>query len=122
MLTAGLTLATLDAEEEFESFKDLSFLFAVEQYYPAPFGVTRLPWSTAISARVRQSWYDEPDPTIDPNITRDDTRQDYIFSTNIPLSQRWTVVLSAQYTENDSSVPNNAFDNVSGSAGISWRF
>jgi len=47
VLTAGLTLATLDAEEEFESFKDLSFLFAVEQYYPAPFGLTHLPWSTA---------------------------------------------------------------------------
>ncbi len=122
LLTAALTLAAIDAEEEFESFKDLAFVFSLAQYYPAPFGLTRLPWSTALSARVRQSWYDEPDPTIDPNTTRDDTRQDDILSTNIPLSRSWTVVLSAQYTENNSSLPNNTFDNVSGSMGVSWRF
>ena len=122
VLSGGIALATIDADKDFESFDEVSVTFSVRQYYEAPFRLTQRPWNSAVSARIRQSEYDDPDLAIDPNTTRDDTRQDYIFSTNIPLMERLALVLSAQYTDNDSNLPNNSFDNVSGSVGATWQF
>ena len=75
-----------------------------------------------MTARIRWSEYDAPDATIDPATPRKDTRQDYNLSTDIPLSRRMALVMAFNYTEVDSNLPNNTFDNVGGSVGAVLRF
>src|SRR3712207_8414583 len=67
---------------------------------------TLFPYTTlfrsTLSAGVRRTVYDEPDPTIDPNVKRKDTRADIVLSNNIRISRDLTVVVTLQYTDNNS--------------------
>jgi hypothetical protein len=73
-------------------------------------------------ASLRRTGYDEPDPTIDPDERRKDTRVDLILVNNIPLTNAFTLVVSAIYTKSYSSLPNFEFDNKGASIGVGWRF
>jgi len=120
VVTMRLNAARRDADKDFEAYDEWGGGLAITQTYKAPFGITARAWSTSLSATLRKSVYDEPDPTIDPNQERDDTRLDANLSFNIPLGTSVTMVLSGLYTKNDSELPNFDYDNWGGSLGFAW--
>lgn len=121
-LFGGLSLARRDSDEDFEAFNEGGARLGITQVYPPPFGLTSYSWSTSLSAGVRRTVYDEADPAIDPNEKRRDTRADVILSNNIRMTPALTLVVSLQYTDNDSSLPNFEYDNTGGSVGLAWSF
>jgi hypothetical protein len=66
--------------------------------------------------------YDEPDPQVDPNRTREDERVDLRLSGNLPVSDAWTLVLSTGYEINESSYRIEEYDNFSVTLGVSYGF
>ncbi len=122
LLSGNVEVERRDAGANFESLNRGNLKLAVTQSYQAPFGLTRKPWSSSLSAGVRRSEYDEADVAIDPSQKRRDTRVDVIFSNNVPVTESLTLVLSAQYTNNESSLPNFEFESWGGSIGFSASY
>lgn len=120
LLFATASGAKRDSDEDFESFDEGGGGLGVTQTYNAPFGVTGISWSSSLSASIRRTVYDEADPSIDPDEKRKDTRIDVNFSTNIPVSRSFTVVVTGLYTDNDSNLPNFDYDNWAGSLGVAF--
>lgn len=121
-LFGGLSIARRDSEADFEAFNEGAARIGVTQVYPAPFALTAYSWSTSLSAGFRRTVYDEADPQIDPITKRQDSRADVILSNNIRMTRALTLVVSLQYTDNDSSLPNFDYDNKGASVGIAYSF
>jgi tetratricopeptide (TPR) repeat protein len=115
-------LAQRDSDAAFETFREAAGWVGVTQVYPAPFGLTPYPWGSTLSLGFRRTTYDEPDPTIDPDEKREDDRFDVILTNNIQMSRSLTLVVTLQYSDNNSSLPNFEYDNTAVSAGIQWNF
>jgi len=83
---------------------------------------TGLPWTISLSANEQWWAYDQPDPTIDPNVMRYQT--DTIVNTvlGVPLDDRTTFSLSGARFVRNATVSNYAFVNNSVLFGVSWRF
>lgn len=111
-----------DANEDFESLQRGSLRIASTYSYKAPWNLSASAWSFTAAAEIQEAEYDEADPLIDPDEERNDTRMDFSLSNSIPLGKAGTLVLSTQYTDNDSSLPNYVYDNWSGSLGWSYNF
>jgi len=122
LIGANVSAARNESEEDFENFNEGQVTLSVTQTYQDPFELTAHDWSSSLSLGVRRTEFDDPEPAVDPNVTRDETRVDIRFTTNIPIVEDVTLVLSAQHTENYSNLPNFEFDNTSGTVGINWRF
>ncbi|MBC7943690.1 MAG: DUF560 domain-containing protein [Burkholderiales bacterium] len=121
-LFGGLSIGRRDSEADFEAFNEGAARIGVTQVYPPPFGLTAYSWSTSLSAGIRRTVYDEADPLIDPTTKRQDSRADVILSNNIRMTRELTLVVSLQYTDNDSSLPNFEYDNKGASVGIAYSF
>jgi tetratricopeptide (TPR) repeat protein len=119
---AGAGIGGRDARENFESFDEGALRIGVTHVYPSPFGLESYPWSSTLSAGVRRTVYDEPDPIIDPAVNRKDTRLDVVLTNNVRLARELTLVVSLQYTDNRSSLPNFEYHNTSVSLGLVWNF
>lgn len=120
--SAGVGVAWRDSERKFESFDEGGLRVGVTHVYASPLGGESYPWSSTLSVGVRKTVYDQPDPTIDPDVKRKDTRADFILSTDIRMSRALTLVVSLQYTDNKSSLPNFEYDNTGVSIGLAWNF
>lgn len=121
-LSGRLILERRLADKDFEALLRGGLTLAVTQSYAAPFRLTALPWSTSLSAGFLRTAYDAPDPAVDANEKRQETRVDVVLSTNIRLASAWTLVLSAQYSNNNASLPNFDYEDTSVNLGVAWRF
>ena len=89
--------------------------------YAAPFQLTSQLWTTTTSALVRSYEYKGPDPIISP-LTREDLRVELSATQLIGLTSNAALLLRADYTINDSNLPNYTYDNVGVSGGIQIVF
>lgn len=121
-LSTQIAFNQRDANEDFESLQRGSLRVASTYSYKAPWGLANKTWSFTAAAEIQEAEYDEADPLIDPNEVRDDTRADFSLSNTFPMGKAGTLILSTQYTDNDSSLPNYVYDNWSGSLGWSYNF
>jgi tetratricopeptide (TPR) repeat protein len=121
-LFAGAGFARRDSDQKFEAFNEGGILLGVTQVYAPPFGLTSYPWSSTLSAGVLRTVYDEADPAIDPNQKRKDTRANIVLSNDVRMTRSLTLVVSVQYTDNDSSLPNFEYDNTGVGVGLAWSF
>jgi tetratricopeptide (TPR) repeat protein len=121
-LSGGLLYSRRFSRESFESFYDGGFAVSLTQNYLDPFRWTEYDWSSALTIAFSYSSYDQPDPSVDPNVRRHDPRTNIIFSNNMRLTEALTLIVTAQHTINNSNLPNFKFTNTSGSIGIAYRF
>ena len=66
--------------------------------------------------------YAGPNPTIDPDTTRNDYTFRFSPSLTIPVGETMAILLSAGLTRVDSNIPNSEYDNISVTVGISKQF
>jgi tetratricopeptide (TPR) repeat protein len=87
-----------------------------------PLFKTNLPWTITLSYTYQWWQYDQPDPTVDPSVARQelDSIGNLVFS--IPFDERTTFSLSGGRFVRSSNLPNYAFDNNSIMFGVGWRF
>ena len=121
-LFGGIGVARRNADADFESFKEGGAWIGATQVYPPPFGLSAYSWSTTLSASVRMTMYDDPDPSIDPGEKRQDTRVDVVLSNEIRITPTLTLLLSLQYTDNKSSLSNFEYDNTGVGLGLTHSF
>lgn len=81
-----------------------------------------LPWTISLSANLQWWNYDEPDPIVDPTVTRQQNDIILNITLAVPFDQRTTMTVSGGRFVRTSNIPNYAFENNSFLLGVSWRF
>jgi tetratricopeptide (TPR) repeat protein len=119
LVSGDVLVGRKEADADFESFIDLGLGFSVTHVLAAD--VVR-DWSLTANAFWRRSRYDEPDPFVDPDVTREDDRFDVGVTLSIPLGELLSLSFGARHTVNDSNLPNFEFDNTTVSALTSIAF
>lgn len=124
----GATLGTrlfyeqASAKANFDQYRTIGVTLFLAQQFASPFGLTPLPWTVGATGTFRKSKFDEPDPAIDPDLTREDDRTDYGLSLTVRMSRRSDLLFSVQYTDRESNLPNFTYDNLHVSIGAQWRY
>jgi hypothetical protein len=121
-LGLGGYMAFQDSEAEFDSNRQYSVAADISQRYAAPFGVTPYPWFADLAIRGIFTDYAAPDPTVDPTIARADQTLQLTFTNTMGLTEDLSLVLQAQYTNNDSNLPNFSFVDTSVLMGLTFSF
>jgi tetratricopeptide (TPR) repeat protein len=121
-LSGRLDYTRRDADEGFEAFHAVGLTLAATERYNGPFQIVDEPWSATLSGAVEYSAYDDPDPQIDPDEEQEDWRFDVALTTSIPLTQSVSFVTTGRYTNVESTLPNEEYDNFALTLGVGWRF
>ena len=119
VLSGDLLAGHKNAETGLESFTDLGVGASLTHVFGA--GVVD-GWSLTGNVFYRRSAYSDPDPTVDPDVSRRDDRLDLGLSLGVPLSERLSLSLGVRHSENDSNLPNYDFDNTTLSVLTSFAF
>jgi hypothetical protein len=90
--------------------------------YPAPFDLTPFPWALVLNAARVWSTYGGPDPTIDPNATRNDREWRISATSAVTVTPEVSMFLQVQSSFIKSTLPNNTYDNVSVLLGLTRSF
>jgi len=121
-VNGGISLVHQEAEVDPNSNFEYAFTLGATYNFDAPFGLTSQRWTAIASATRAMTAYQEPDTTIDPNITRFDKDWRLSLTQAIPVTQSWTLVGVLSRTLRGSSIPNNQYTNDSFMFGASVRF
>lgn len=87
-----------------------------------PLFKSNLPWSITLSYTYQWWRYDQPDPTVDPDVQRRQLDSILNLVLSVPFDERTTFSLSGGRFVRTSTLPNYAFNNSNVMFGISWRF
>ena len=79
-------------------------------------------WSVTGFARYTATRFDDPNPTVDPNITRRDNQVRLGLQLDMPYSPNFGFSLLGQHTRNDSNLANFRSDAWSIMLGHAYRF
>ncbi len=80
------------------------------------------PWVSSLAATRTITPYDAADPTINPNVVREDRDWEVNVSTTIPVTSSLALAGTLGYFRRNSTLPNFRFTNKYGSLAVSWRF
>ena len=111
-----------DAQLTSEANREYDGTVSVGVLYRPPLVPGELPWNTAIQATRAWINYREPDPTIDPGVTRRDRDWRLSLSTSVPITDQWGINITAARFMRDSSLPNFEYTNTSVAVGATFRF
>ncbi len=87
-----------------------------------PLFKSQLPWSIALSANVQWWNYDQPDPVVDPIVSRQQNDVILNITLSVPFDERTNMIVSGGRFVRSSNIPNYDFTNNSFLMGVSWRF
>jgi hypothetical protein len=119
-VSVNLAGSKADADTNYQTYDRYGGGLGAKYFFAFGRGVP--PWAVGLSAQVRKSDYDQPDPQVNSSVTRNDTRYDVSLTLDVPLSRSILLSVRGNYADNDSNIPNYAFNNTGGSIGASWRF
>ncbi len=121
---AGLNLSLVDANARavFESYVEYLIGAYLSVQFPAPFALTEFPWRVDISALGALTDYDGPDPSVDPNVTREDREWRVNVTTTANVTRDWSAYVQFGYADNMSNLPNFAFTNFTTVVGARRQF
>lgn len=102
--------------------KTFKLSFNCSQEPPVFYCLKNLPLSAGLSFGGSFREYAGPNPTIDPDTTRNDYTFRFSPSLTIPAGETMAILLSGGLTRVDSNIPNSEYDNISVTVGISKQF
>ncbi len=122
LFNAHFSAVFLGAKKDYNSYLELAAHGGVSFRYDAPFGVTSWPWLFSVSGARIFTDYDDPDPAVDPGVTRSDKEWRVSVSNNFGVTRDWSILVQLQYFKADSNLPNFERENKVALIGASWSF
>jgi hypothetical protein len=122
LTSVGVGVSGLNAREAFQSNLQLIAAASVTYFFDPEFWVVTQPWSVNFAVARLNTTYDEPDPSVDPNTTREDNEWRFSLLGTVPITDSFSVITQAQRFLVDSNLPNFKYNNWALTGGISWRF
>lgn len=105
-----------------ESYMEFGINAALAWRFADPIGINGRNWIATVNAGLARASYDQPDPTVDPSLSRQQNDLNLGFTLGVPLDDRLTFVTQAGYARRDSDISNYAYDAFTVLAAMSWRF
>ena len=115
-------VATEETKTNIQNNRDYTLNASINKTFKAPFNLIKDPLSAGLSFGGSFREYAGPNPTIDPDTTRNDYTIRFSPSLTIPAGETMAILLSAGFTRVDSNLPNSEYDNISVTLGISKQF
>ena len=115
-------VATEETKTNIQNNRDYTLNASINKTFKAPFNLMKDPLSAGLSFGGSFREYAGPNPTIDPDTTRNDYTIRFSPSLTIPAGETMAILLSAGFTRVDSNIPNSEYDNISVTLGISKQF
>lgn len=111
-----------NANEDFETYDALGAAASISYFFENPGDPSLDSAVVRLSGAWQRRDYDKPNPIIDPNTTQKDDRYDVRFGTEVPFAKDLAATFSLTYTDNQSTLPNDSFDNFRVSVGVRYNF
>ena len=115
-------VATEETKTNIQNNRDYTLNASINKTFKAPFNFIKDPLSAGLSFGGSFREYAGPNPTIDPDTTRNDYTIRFSPSLTIPAGETMAILLSAGFTRVDSNIPNSEYDNISVTLGLSKQF
>jgi hypothetical protein len=128
LLAPGLTLAFSTNFTRYiavvgsESYAEFGVLATFGYRFPDPLGINGRTWQAILAAGIQRAAYDQPDPAVDPSVSRQQNDFSFSFVLSVPLDERFSLVSQTGYTQRDANIGNYAYNAFTTLAGVSWRF
>jgi tetratricopeptide (TPR) repeat protein len=123
-LRLNLTLNRLDQATRTPgtSYVEYAVSAGTQIFFADPTNLTDQQWQFAVTVMRAYDYYDAPDPTIDPDVTRRDRKWRFFASQRFAVSPDISLLVQAQRDVVSSTVPNFAYTNWSFLVGPQIRF
>lgn len=118
--SGGVTFANTRAE--YERHLEYSIDLAYYRQFPAPFAVTRQPWTASLSGGRTLRYFDGVDATVSPDTTRYDREWSIGAGLSVRFLGSWSLNLQLQQQWVRSSIENYTYTNTSGTIGLGYAF
>ena len=115
-------VSTEETKTNIQNNRDYSLNISINKTFNAPFNLLKDPLSAGLSFGGSFREYAGPNPTIDPDTTRNDYTFRFSPSLTITAGETMAILLSGGLTRVDSNIPNSEYDNISVTVGISKQF
>ena len=115
-------VATEETKTNIQNNRDYTLNASINKTFKAPFNLIKDPLSAGLSFGGSFREYAGPNPTIDPDTTRNDYTIRFSPSLTIPAGETMAILISGGFTRVDSNIPNSEYDNISVTLGISKQF
>lgn len=120
IFSLGGSFRDLDAKNDINSYQEWVLSAGVAATLKPLAGAG--PWLVSLNGARVWSDYEDLDPTIDPDTRRKDREWRVNLSLTIPVAPAWAIVGTVGHLDANSSLPNFAFRNTTGSLGVSFIF
>jgi tetratricopeptide (TPR) repeat protein len=127
-LTPGFVITTQgyaqreDVKADFYSDWEMAFSAGFAWTFNNPFWQAKYPWTFQFGAGAIRRNYDDPDPTINPNVAETDK----VFWTRgalvLPVAETWALVPQIEYRDQNSNYDLYAFTDLTALIGVQKRF
>jgi hypothetical protein len=111
-----------DAEVGFWTDWEISFAGGFAYTFDNPLWQARYPWTFQLGGGVIRRDYDDPDPTIDPTQSEEDTVWWTRGALILPVAETWAVVPQVEYRDQESNYDIRKFDDLTALLGVQKRF
>ncbi len=101
-----------NAKAAFEENDQYAVTAGATYAYPAPFGLTPVPWEITAEAGFTATDYKEPDPAIAPGRTRHDEEWWIGVHNSFRMTEAWSLEAQLRYIVNESNIRNFDRDNL----------
>jgi hypothetical protein len=122
LTSVGVGLSGDDAREPFRANNQFLGAASFTYFFDPGFWSVSLPWSVGLSVVRVATNYDGPDPSVDPNVTREDREWRFGALGTVPMTDALSLIAQAQRFIVDSNIPNFEYDNWAFTGGLTWRF
>ncbi len=119
---AGIFYDHDDARVNFQSNQEIGFYAGLDLLYDAPLLQAQEPWEASLTATGIFTGYREPDPSVDPGVTRRDTEYRINFVNTVPVYEDIALVGQVEWLQNLSNLPNFRFNNLTFLVGTTMEF
>jgi tetratricopeptide (TPR) repeat protein len=121
-LSAGAGYIDEQAREGAQANHEWSFTLGAAAVFSGPIRLTDGPWTLAANVTRAFAYYDRADPTIDPNVIREDDDWRLNVTLAVPVTETLGLVATGGIFRRESTLPNFEYRNSFASLGASWKF
>lgn len=105
-----------------ESYGEFGVGGSLTKRFTDPLGINGRPWQATANIYTLIANYDQPNPVVDPTVTRTQTDLGLGMLLSVPLDERFSITAQVSYAQRWASLSNYAYNALTTLVGVGWRF
>ena len=105
-----------------ESYGEFGVGASLTKRFVDPLGINGRPWQATVNIYTLIANYDQPNPVVDPTVTRTQTDLGLGMLLSVPLDERFSITAQVSYAQRWASLSNYTYNALTTLVGVGWRF